>query len=286
MIPAFLNSQAEDARDVERALETAGAFDVRVVDPGTITQAVRAAVAEGASRVVAAGGDGTISAVAAAVAGTPVQLAVVPAGTFNHFAKDNGIPLDPQAACELAASGNTARPVDIAWVNGRLFLNTSSVGVYANFVRGRDRMEARVGYWLASAFSLVRNFIRVQPFTVRFTAEGVERSYRTPLVFIGLSERELKLPTLGNRVERGRSGLHVMIVRGRTRARLLALALVATSRGTKAVSRTPHVDSFLLTRCRIEQRHSTVAVDGEIVRMESPLEYELGSGALRLVVPR
>jgi hypothetical protein len=63
------------------------------------------------------------------------------------------------------------------------------------------------------------------------------------------------------------------------------MAFAAASRGLRAVSRTPHLDAFLVDRCEIEQRHSTVAVDGEVVTMTSPLRYELGLGALRLVVP-
>ena len=97
---------------------------------------------------------------------------------------------------------------------------------------------------------------------------------------------EVKLPKLGGRVEGGASGLHVLIVRGRTRARLVALAFAAAARGSWATSRTPHLDGFLEDRCTIEQRHSTVAVDGEIVTLESPLHYEIGRGALRLVVPQ
>ena len=60
---------------------------------------------------------------------------------------------------------------------------------------------------------------------------------------------------------------------------------VPVARGTRALSRTPHLDSFLVDRCTIEQKHSTVAVDGEVVKMDSPLTYELGRGALKLVVP-
>jgi diacylglycerol kinase family enzyme len=284
MIPAFVNPAAGNADDVDKALRKAGCFDVRDIAPDQVTQAVEAAIEQGATRVAIAGGDGTVSAAAAAVAHKNVDLVVIPAGTFNHFARDNGIPTDLDAAC-AAATSERIRCADVAWVNGRLFLNTSSVGAYANFVRVRERVEPRVGYWMASAYSMVRTLVRMQPFRIRFETEGVERSYETPIVFLGVGQRELKLPLLGNRIPSGKSGLHVMIVRGRTRARLLALAFEAAARGTRAMARTPHLDSYLVTRCTIEQRHSTVAVDGEVVKMESPLEYELGVKALRLVVP-
>jgi diacylglycerol kinase family enzyme len=284
VIPTFVNPAAGNAAEVDEALRKAGCFDVREVAPDEVTQAVQAAVERGATRVAAVGGDGTISAAAAAVARTDVQLVVIPGGTFNHFARDNGIPTDLEAACAIAQS-DRIKNVDVGWVNGRLFLNTSSVGVYANFVRVRERLEPRYGYWLSSALSMIRTFARVQAFKLQFESAVLEKPYKTPLVFIGVGARELKLPMLGGRIEGGRSGLHVLIVRGRTRARLIALAFEAAARGTRALSRTPHLDSFLVDHCTIEQRHSTVAVDGEVVRMDSPLEYELGRGALKLVVP-
>jgi diacylglycerol kinase family enzyme len=284
VIPAFVNPGAGNASEVDAALRRAGCFEITEVRPDQLTQAVRAVVARGARRVAAAGGDGTVSAVAAAVARTDVELMVIPAGTLNHFARDHGIPTDLDAACALASTGRVV-PADAAWVNGRLFLNTSSVGVYANFVRVRDRIEPKFGYWVASLFGMIRTFVRVQPFRLAFESDQLQRDYLTPQVFIGLGERELKLPKLGGRRDHGRPGLHVMIVRGRTRARLLALAFAAAARGTRAITRTPHLDAFLVDRCTIEQRHSTVAVDGEVVTLASPLEYALGRGVLRLVVP-
>lgn len=284
MIPTFVNPAAGNAADVDAALQKAGCFDVIAVAPDKVTQAVKAAIERGATRVAAVGGDGTVSAAAAAVARTDVELVVIPAGTFNHFARDNGIPTELDAACAVATSRRIER-VDVAWVNGRLFLNTSSVGVYANFVRVRERLEPKFGYWLSSAFAMVRTFARVQPFRLSFDSAVLHKPYETPLVFVGVGERELKLPLLGGRVEGGRSGLHIMIVRGRTRARLIALAFAAAARGTRALSRTPHLDSWLVDHCTIEQRHSTVAIDGEVVKLDSPLDYKLGRKALKLVVP-
>lgn len=284
MLPLFLNPAAGNATQVEQAVRAAGGFDVMAVPPDRMTEAARSAIERGATRIVVAGGDGTVSAVAAAVARTTAELAVIPGGTLNHFARDHGIPTDFRRACEVARSGSVIS-TDVAWVSGRLFLNTSSVGVYANFVRVRERLERRLGYVMSSVAAAIRAFVRVRPFNLWFETEHLQRPYVTPLVFIGLGERELKLPTLGNRVEKGRRGLHVLIVRGRTRARLVALAFAAASRGTKAVSRTPHLDGFIVEQCTIEQKHSTVAVDGEVVSLASPLHYEFGRDALKLVVP-
>jgi diacylglycerol kinase family enzyme len=284
VIPAFVNPAAGNAEEVDATLRKAGCFDIHPVPPDEVTQAVERAVASGAERVAAVGGDGTVSAAAAALRGSETSLVVIPAGTFNHFARDHGIPTDLDAACAIAQSGRTER-VDVGLVNGRVFLNTSSVGVYANFVRVRERHEPRLGYWSASLYALARTFARVQPFQVSLATNEVQRSYKTPLVFIGIGERELKLPKLGGRVRGGRSGLHVMVVRGRTRARLVALSFEAATRGVRALSRTPHLDTFVLSSCRIDQRHSTVAVDGEVVTLDSPLVYEIAARALKIVLP-
>jgi diacylglycerol kinase family enzyme len=74
-------------------------------------------------------------------------------------------------------------------------------------------------------------------------------------------------------------------VRGRTRAGLLALALSAVARGVRHVARTPKLDSFIVDRCRVVlRRRGPVAVDGEIVDLDTPLEYEVTRDALKVVV--
>ena len=243
---------------------------------------VREAVAEGHDRIVVAGGDGSVGSAAAEVAGTPTELAILPGGTLNHFARDHGIPADLAAAIALARSG-TARPTDVGRVNGRVFLNTSSVGAYVSLVRIREGLEPSLGYALGSLVAAVRVFFTVSRFVVAITDAAGQRNVRTPLLFIGVGERELKLPTLGGRVEDGRAGLHVMVVRGRTRGAIIALAFGAAFKGIRGM-RTPHLETEIVDRCEVElHRHSAVAIDGELVHLRSPLRYELLRGGLQLV---
>src|SRR3712207_2096723 len=222
-ILALVNSKSGTADKAKAALTDAGTFDVEVVEPEQLASRIEAAVGEGQRRIVVAGGDGTIATAARALIGTGVELAIVPGGTLNHFARDLGIPADPPSACEIAADQTVTACADVGYVNGRLFLNTSSVGAYVKLVRTREHLERRLGYWLSSAAASLRVFLGLPQFDVELEVDGVARRYRTPLVFVGVGERELRLPTLGKRVPNGRRGLHVMVVRGRTRAGLLAL---------------------------------------------------------------
>ena len=286
-IPAFINAKAGTADDARIALSGNTAFDVRELSPDELAPAIGSAIDAGATRVLVAGGDGTIATAAAALRSRDdaCELAILPGGTLNHFATDLGIPADAAAALDIAAHG-IAQPADAGLVNDRLFLNTSSVGAYVRFVKMREYLEPRFGYRVASFIATFRLLFRLRSIAVELEVDGHRRIYRTPLVFIGVGERELKLPTLGNRVPDGKRGLHVMVVRGRSSARLLAIALNAMARGIKTVSRTPELDSFIVDRCTITLRHrSDVAVDGEVASMDTPLEYSLARDTIRVVCP-
>jgi diacylglycerol kinase family enzyme len=129
---------------------------------------------------------------------------------------------------------------------------------------------------------------RVRSFTVELEVEAQVRRYRSSLVFVGVGERELQLPSLGSPVDGGRRGLHVIVVRGGTWARLVAIGFLAAFRGTRAIVRRSMADSFVVDRCRIDftRPEGRVALDGELLMMPSPLEYRIARDALRIVVPR
>jgi diacylglycerol kinase family enzyme len=283
VIPAFINPLSGNAEAARAALKAAGGFDIHEVEPASLANHVRQAIAGGERRVLVAGGDGSIGSAANAIAGTGTELCILPCGTLNHLAKDLGLPLDLEDAARTAVRG-LAVPVDAAVVNDRIFLNTSSVGAYVSFVRARERLERRVGYAVASVLAGVRLLFRMPTVRVTLQVQGTERDYVTPLVFIGVGERELKLPTLGARVAGGRTGLHVMVVRSRSGGRALALGLSAATKGVRAVSRTPELDAFIVDQCRIEPRVPRIAVDGEIVSVRPPLVYRHVPGHLRVVV--
>jgi diacylglycerol kinase family enzyme len=283
-IPAIVNVASGTAQAAAKALGDSGRFDVHEVEPTEVGNTVRSLVQAGATRLLVAGGDGTIGTAAAVLVDHPAELAVLPGGTLNHFARDLGISADAAEALQL--DGQACRGVDVGMVNGRIFLNTSSVGAYVHFVRARERLEPRFGYRAASFLAAFRLLFEFRRIGVELEVEGVKRLYRTPLVFIGVGERELQLPTLGNRVKDGRRGLHVMIVRGNSAARLLAIGLAAVARGVEHVARTPEFDSVIVDSCRINLRYaSRIAVDGEIVAAAPPLEYSLRRDALQVVCP-
>ena len=283
-IPAFVNSRSGTAEGARDALSAAGLFDIHEVEPAKLQEEIAAAVKGGPKRILVSGGDGSIRTGAGAVAGTEVELAILPAGTLNHFAKDHGVPEDFGDAARVGASGRVEN-ADAAYVGDEIFLNTSSIGAYVRFMRVRERLEKKLGYRLASLIASVSTFFYMRSLIVELEIEGEKRTYRTPIVFIGVGERELQMPTLGNRIEGGRRGLHVMIVGDRKKGRLLALAWEAMRRGVKSAARTPELDAFIVESCTISMHRSatTVALDGEAVHLAIPLKYRFERDILRIV---
>jgi diacylglycerol kinase family enzyme len=286
LIPAFVNRGSGTFEKARDAIASSGRFDLHEVEPAKLEGEIKQAVAAGAKRILIAGGDGSICAAAQAIADKDVELAVLPGGTLNHFAGDHGIPLDPAEYLTVAV-GTKTTTVDVGYAGNRVFLNTSSIGAYVTFVRMRERLEPDFGYRLSSVIAGMRIFASMPTVGVQLEVEGQVRNYRTPLVFIGVGERELKLPHLGGRVKDCKRGLHLLIVRGRAHARLLALAFEAVARGVETVRREPEVDAFLIEKCTIDLRHpqARVAFDGEVESMATPLEYRLVRDGLRIVIP-
>jgi diacylglycerol kinase family enzyme len=153
-----------------------------------VDQQARAAVEAGCRLVVAAGGDGTVNAVAGAVAGRDIPLALLPTGTLNHFAKDLGIPLELPEAVQIACEG-VVRAVDVGEVNGRVFVNNSSLGVYPRIVALRNRYGGRgPAKWLAALWATLA-VLRRRPFLgVRLRTSEEVVVHRTPIEYVGNKE--------------------------------------------------------------------------------------------------
>jgi diacylglycerol kinase family enzyme len=283
MIPAIINKRAGTAGQAAEALAAVGGFEVHEVEPSEIRRVTLDLIGKRPKRILVCGGDGTVSTVAHAVTNTGIELAILPGGTLNHLAKYLGLPEDLHEAARLAQSGIT-RTLDAGHLNEALFLNTSSVGAYEVFVRRRERLERRWGYTIASLVAGIQILLRTPLTTVRVEVDGAEKVYHTPLVFVGVGERELRIPSLGGRMDRGQRGLHLLIVRHRTGARLAALAIQAAAKGIDAVSRTPAMDSLVVDRCSIELLNDTASIDGELIPVDAPLEYRFLPDALTVVI--
>jgi diacylglycerol kinase family enzyme len=279
-------AQEERSKAILAAFQATGLDpDVRCAEGADLPAAARQAIAEGAHTVVAAGGDGTVSAVAGAVAGTGATLGVLPLGTLNHFARDAGIPLDLAKAAQAVATGVSCR-VDVAEVNGRVFVNNSSIGLYPRAVRERARLQpATQSKRLAMAGAAWAVLRRLPSHRVILTIDGHPERRTTPCVFVGNNPYDTAFGRLGRRAALDTGRLGVYTIRRPSRLAVLALTARALAGRLDHARGFEAIEADALTVASVHRRTIRVALDGEVARMEMPLRYRSRPGALRLVAP-
>ncbi|TNC48172.1 diacylglycerol kinase [Rubellimicrobium rubrum] len=278
------NSREADA--IKAAMEVLGQrAELRRVKGEDINDAARQAVRDGFDAIIAAGGDGTIMTVAGAVAGSGRHFGVLPLGTFNYFARGLGIPEDPAGAARVILDGLT-RSVSVGDVNGHVFLNNISLGIYPAILRAREDVYARWGRRrIAAHWSAVKTFVRFQrPLFLNMQADGQEIRVRTPLLFVARSAYQLESFGLAgvDCVAQGRFAVFVAHDTGRVGMFNKAFRLVRRSmREGRDFDLVCAEDVTIATR----SRHLTVACDGEKIRMKTPLRLKMRHDAIEVFAP-
>jgi diacylglycerol kinase family enzyme len=291
-ITVIVNASAKQARDATDRLADVFASsegieaEIAIAHNGAeVTKLARRAARNKSRLIVAGGGDGTVSAVAAELVHTGKPLAVLPLGTLNHFAKDLKIPLELEAAVKTIREGQVVS-IDVGEVNGRFFLNNSSLGIYPGMVREREQQQERGrSKWFALLSAALAMVHRYPVLSVRLKADGRELVRRTSIVFVGNNQYELEGLKMGTRHYLNRGLLHLYVMRHTGIGGLLRLfvsALVGKLRTVK------EFDAMCVKELWIEARRRRlhVAVDGEVMVLRAPLYYRTHPAALRVVVPK
>jgi diacylglycerol kinase family enzyme len=224
-------------------------------------------VRRGAAVLGAAGGDGSQSAVAAVAAAHGLPFVCVPAGTRNHFALDAGIDRhDPVAALE-AFFTEAERPVDLARVNGRVFCNNASMGLYGRIVQSPEYRQAKMRTVIEMLPELLGP--RAAPADLRFFGPDGRRYEGAALLLVS-NDRYDPDPVPGHGNRRG-------IDRG-------SLGVVAVTLGPQPVP-LPEVREWEAATFVVEAGGPVeVGLDGEALALDPPLRFETVPGALRLRV--
>lgn len=292
-IPVVLNARsgAEDVPDGGAAV--AAAFAARGLHARIIVLAAGQRIAAtvddlldaGADLIVAAGGDGTVNAIASRLLERDATLGILPMGTLNHFARDLGIPLEIDAAADVIAAGQ-ARRVDVGEVNGKVFLNNSSIGLYPRIVLEREHAQRHLGAgkWPALARATWHALRHPRSFsaTVRVDGRTIER--RTPFIFVGNNCYVLEGFGIGRRTCLDRGVLALYVLRRKSMFGLLWLGLRAL---LGIGSQAEDFDAIESAGFEVQGRHSDVeiATDGEVAQMAMPVRYRIRPRALRVLAP-
>jgi len=289
-ISVIINERSGTARGADAGGEIQSLFDKyglrvrleRVREPGDLPARARQAASRG-DLLVAGGGDGTVSSIAGIAVETDATMGVLPMGTRNHFAKDLGVPLDLDHAV-AAIAGGQAREVDVGEVNGRVFINNSSVGLYPRMVWERD-VEQRRGRskWTAFGLAMLRTWKSYRTITAHLMAGGKAAVVRTPFIFVGNNQYIAEGFQLGGRSRLDEGKLSIYMAPECGRFEILSLPLRALTLGLGADA--PFA-AFQANTVRVDvgSPRVIVALDGEVAMMTSPLLYRARPRGLKVLV--
>jgi diacylglycerol kinase family enzyme len=261
------------------------------VQPGRLVQACQEAgrlAREAGGVLVACGGDGTINAAAQAALAQDCPLGLVPQGTFNLFARDQGLPLDATEATRALLRARP-EPVQVGLVNERLFLVNASVGLYPKLLADREQVKRKLGRrrWIALLAALKSMMEWRLRLTLDAEMDGELTRLRTTSVFL-----------CNNRVQLQRLGIQDYVVEQVGEGRMACLLLPRMAWWTKLhmlaaaafgnLGEQRALQSFplrCLTVAARSARRLRVATDGEVQWMEMPVRFTVSPRPLQVMLP-
>lgn len=256
---------------------------LRLCRPDEIKAAIRSAPA---SAVVVGGGDGTIRLAAELLAHQGKRLGVLPLGTFNWLARELNIPLQPEAAVRALAHGSS-RAIDLGEVNGHYFVHNASMGIHRRAVEERDRYRQRIKLGKAAAVSLtlLKAILRPPMFEGYLETEKNRQFICAPFVFVGNNLFDTAPFAFLRRRSLWEGKLSIYYAHQVGPPELLKMAFFTLIR--RHLREVPELERVSTRKLTIASRRSKIKVllDGELIRMRSPLRFRLHPGALKLIIP-
>jgi diacylglycerol kinase family enzyme len=241
------------------------------------------AIARGADVIGMAGGDGSQALVATVASEHGIPHVCVPAGTRNHFALDLGIDRDDVVGALDAYHDGVDRRIDLARVNGRVFVNNAAMGLYAKIVQSQSYRDAK----LKTAVDMLPDMIgpEARPFDLRYVGpDGVDHPTAHLLL---VSNDPYEVDHLAGRGTRKRMDLGTL---GVVAARIGGAKEALTFVGLEATGRIRSFSGWLewdAAKFRVDSAGAVeIGVDGEALLMDPPLVFESLPGALLIRIPR
>ena len=276
---------AGEVAELQKAAADGGLEVVRCGPGVDIIGLTREHMRTGRRLFVAAGGDGTINSVVQPLMNSDATFAVIPAGTYNHFARDLGVPLDWREALDVALNGTT-RQIDAGRINDRFFVNNVSIGLYPELVARREERGRDYPKWKARLHAVYATLRKYPHVTLAIESEFLNEIVKTH-VFV-ISNNSYDLSRLGveaprSTLEEGRLSVYWLPHLPR-----IALTRFLAHYLAGRVKTAPGFRSFRTTRLKVQsaRRRLHLGVDGEVVTMDPPLVITIVPRALTVKVPR
>lgn len=235
-----------------------------------VFQSVRERIARGVKLFIAAGGDGTVHHVVQPLVHTEATLAVIPTGTYNHFARDLGIPLPWREALDVALHGATQQ-IDTARINDRFFVNNVSIGLYPELVAKREERGRDYPRWKARLYAASWTLRKYPHVTIGVETDVHQEFIRTHVFMV--SNNSYDLSRVGIEAPRGRMTEGRLSVYWLPHTPRLELMKFVGRYLAGRVHNAPGFRSFRTLRMRVQstRRGLRVGIDGEVFTLPTPL---------------
>lgn len=282
MNPRSGGGKAERFRLVDLCQERG--IEPYVLRPGDdLRQVAEDAVARGADLLGMAGGDGSLAIVASVASRHGIPFVVVPAGTRNHFALDLGLDRADVPGALDAYEDGVDTPVDLAEINGRVFVNNASMGVYAKVVQSEDYRDAKV----QTAAAMLPDLLgpQAKPLDLRYALASGEEAVPGQLLLVSNNPYDLAhLRGGGTREHLDGGVLGVVSLRVESAADAQKLAALEAAGQVRRFA-----GWHEWTASEFEVRSAApveIGVDGEALVLEPPLRFVIRPGAVTVRLPR
>lgn len=268
---------------LERAFTARGhRITVDCLPPEAIGEAIARAAKSDIDALIVGGGDGTVRTAARHLMGSGIALGILPLGTLNRLARDLEIPLRPAEAADFLAHATPSR-IDVAKVNGEIFLCNSLMGATLHYTVVRARLRGRPFLdRVPRYFALIRSVLAARRKISVVVDHGEQRiSIRALSVAVTNNGYDETTPWLRrSRLDQGKLTLYVSKHRtGWGLAKAFARALVGRWDGDPAIAK--HTGTTFVIHAH--KRRARLANDGELAKFNTPLHYEIEPGALHVL---
>lgn len=284
----FLNRNSGPKADAAALADAASAAGLEIIELSEdvdCLEEVRSRLARGLRLFIAAGGDGTVHHVLQALIHTDGVLAVIPIGTYNHFARDLEIPLRWEAALDVALHGDT-HSVDAGRVNDRFFVNNVSLGLYPEMVARREARGRDYPRWKARVYAFYGTLRKYRHVVLAVESGGRSELIRTH-VFM-MSNNSYDMERFGIEAPRETltgGALSVYWLPHTSRLRLTRYIARYLAGRVRTI---PGFRSFRTGHLRVQTAHDhlRVGIDGELFTLAAPLTVSIVPQSLHVRIPR
>ncbi|WP_267889320.1 diacylglycerol/lipid kinase family protein [Legionella maceachernii] len=278
----MVNKDAKNAQNVDQYLDEFSqanlSYQLHQVNSNNIEEKIRES-AQKYPFLIVGGGDGTMRTAAHYCAGSKIVLGILPLGTLNHFSKEFNLPQNPKDMIRCIHEFKTTT-IDLASVNGKIFVNNSSIGIYPKFAKLRDEYAKKYNKWISYFPSLIEVLKKHDVFESRIKSASLNSHIISPFLMISNNIYCFEFPLTFKRDEltRGLLGLYY-VQHGKIGLLRLINILFGKENNFifKEVGDSLEIDFPKRSTIR-------VSLDGDWEEMKPPLYYQILPQSLRVLV--